>query len=294
VDLSRDQYCFQTNFLTIEGNRLHYVDEGSGEPVVMVHGNPSWSFMFRKLILSLRSGFRVLAPDHIGCGLSDKPDDRYYHYTLATRISDLEKLLDHLQITEGITLVLHDWGGLIGFGFATQYPERIRRIVVMNTAAFHVPPGKKLHWTLRWCRRSNLAAWVIRRFNAFAIIASWLGCRYRPMSRAVRRAYLSPYNSWANRIATLRFIQDIPLDPRDESYQTVSRIQQGLKLLEETPLLVCWGMRDFVFDSDFLQEWIRRFPGAEICRVASAGHYVVEDAFEEISPRISHFLTRGK
>src|SRR5436305_2156201 len=125
------------------GLRLHYLDEGDGEPVVMVHGNPTWSFYYRHLVEALSPSHRVIVPDHIGCGLSDKPDDSRYAYTLASRVDDLEALLEHLGIVKDITLVVHDWGGMIGMVYATRHPKRIRRLVVLNTAGFHLPQAKR-------------------------------------------------------------------------------------------------------------------------------------------------------
>ena len=294
LDIPRNLYDFQSNYLRLGENQLHYLDEGSGNPVIMVHGNPSWSFMYRNLVCSLRNQFRVIVPDHIGCGLSDKPDDQHYHYTLENRIHDLENLIDHLGIRHEIAFVLHDWGGLIGLGYATKHPERISKIVLLNTAAFHVPKGKKLHWSIRFCRNSLIAAFMIRKFNAFAVIASHLGCRQNPMPKPIRKAYISPYDSWSNRIATLRFVQDIPLEPEDNSFDLVSSIQRGLSKLENKPILICWGEKDFVFNLDFLEEWEKIFPSAHVQRLKKAGHYVLEDAFEEIQPQISGFLGRRR
>src|SRR5665213_599131 len=108
---------------------MHYVDEGHGETVVMLHGNPNWSYYYRNLIHSLSNRYRCLAPDHIGCGLSDKPGDDRYEYVLDRRVDDLERLLDSLGVTKDITLVLHDWGGMIGLAFATRHPDRVKRLI---------------------------------------------------------------------------------------------------------------------------------------------------------------------
>ncbi len=115
-------YPFRGHFLDLQGIRLHYLDEGRGEPVVMVHGNPTWSFYYRELVKALRDDYRVVVPDHVGCGLSDKPDDDRYDYTLDRRVADLEALLDHLGLTSDLTLVLHDWGGMIGMAYASRHP----------------------------------------------------------------------------------------------------------------------------------------------------------------------------
>ena len=193
------------------GLRLHYIDEGEGEPVVMLHGNPSWSFLYRNLIDSLRGSHRVIVPDHIGCGLSEKPDDSRYTYTLQSRVDDLEDLLDHLGLDRELTLVLHDWGGMIGMAYAARHPERIARLVVTNTAAFRKPESKPLPWALSICRSSFLAAPLVRGANLFCRGTALIGSKRKLMPRELRAAYVHPYDTWANRIAILRFVQDIPL-----------------------------------------------------------------------------------
>jgi len=285
-----DSYPFQGHSLALNGLRYHYLDEGQGEPVVMLHGNPTWSFYYRRLVLALRDSYRTIVPDHIGCGLSDKPDDGRYRYALEQRVSDLEALLEHLSVERDITLVVHDWGGMIGMAYATRHPERIRRLVVLNTGAFHLPATKRLPWSLWLCRNTALGAWLVRGPNLFCRVGARVCCKRHPMSAALRQAYVAPYNSWANRIAVLRFVQDIPLRPGDPSYARVSEVQEKLALLRGVPMLICWGEKDFVFDRHFLAEWEARFPEAEVHRIPDAGHYVLEDAAEEIIPWIRRFL----
>jgi pimeloyl-ACP methyl ester carboxylesterase len=284
-------YPFAGHFLDRNGLRYHYLDEGAGEPVVMVHGNPTWSFYFRGLVHGLRDHHRVIVPDHIGCGLSDKPGDDRYDYTLSSRVADLEALLDHLNLREGLTLILHDWGGMIGMAYASRHPERVRRLVILNTAAFRLPPGKRLPWSLWLFRNTPLGPLLVRGLNAFCRGAA-RACVMRPLPAEVRRAYLAPYDSWKNRIAVLRFVQDIPLRPGDRAYEEVRTVEEGLHRFREVPMLICWGERDFVFDGDFLAEWQRRFPGAEVHRFPDAGHYVLEDAGREILPLVRRFLER--
>jgi len=269
---------------------MHYLDEGAGPPVVMVHGNPTWSFYYRDLVRALRGAYRVIVPDHIGCGRSDKPGDASYSYTLARRADDLEALLDHLGIVKDITLVLHDWGGMIGMVYATRHPERIRRLVILNTGAFHLPKTKPFPWSLWFCRNRLLGPLLVRGGNAFCRAAVRMCVARRPLPPGVRAAYLAPYDSWANRIAVLRFVQDIPLRPGDPSYNLVTQVQDGLAKLRGVPMLICWGDRDFVFDQHFLAEWTKRFPEADLHRFADAGHYVLEDAGEEIVPLIQEWL----
>ncbi len=273
-----------------DGLRLHYLDEGAGEPVVMIHGNPTWSFYYRNLVEALKGSYRTIVPDHIGCGMSDKPDDSKYAYTLKSRVDDLEALLDHLEVDRGITLVVHDWGGMIGMAYAARHPERIARLVILNTAAFPLPASKPFPWPLWVCRNTRLGAWLVRGHNAFAAIAARVGCKRRPMSKELRDAYTAPYDSWANRIATLRFVQDIPLGPGDRGYDIVAETAEKLPLFADVPMLIAWGLKDFVFDRHFLDEWTRRFPKAEVHPFADCGHYVLEDAGDRIIPLVERFL----
>jgi cis-3-alkyl-4-acyloxetan-2-one decarboxylase len=285
-------YPFNSHFLDLAGIRMHYLDEGGGEPVVMLHGNPTWSFYYRNLVLALRDSHRCIVPDHIGCGLSGKPDDAKYEYSLRRRAEDVEALLDRLAIKQDINLIVHDWGGMIGMVYATRHPERIKRLVILNTAGFRLPPTKKLPRSLWWCRNTPLGPLLVRGLNAFARGAARYCVTRRPMSEEVRAGYLVPYDSWRNRVAVLRFVQDIPLRPGDRGYDLVTEVESNLHRLKDTPMLICWGDKDFVFDEHFLVEWTRRFPNAEVHRFADAGHYVLEDAGGEIAALVRQFLTR--
>src|SRR5262245_35795171 len=160
--VSRVHYPFASHYLDLAGQRLHFLDEGRGDPVVCVHGNPTWSFFFRDLVRDLRDRYRVVVPDHMGVGLSDKPPDSRYEYSLGRRALDLELLLGHRRLRENLTLVLHDWGGMIGMAFASQYPQRVKRLVVLNPAAFRPPPGKRLPWQIWLVRNTPLGPLLVR------------------------------------------------------------------------------------------------------------------------------------
>ncbi|QXE92023.1 alpha/beta fold hydrolase [Geomonas subterranea] len=289
-DAVKKYYPFTGRTLDLDGLSYHYLDEGAGAPVVMVHGNPSWSFYYRNLVLALRGNYRCIVPDHIGCGFSEKPGDDRYDYTLSRRIDDLERLIDSLDLDEKITLVVHDWGGMIGMGYASRHPERIARIVVLNTAAFHLPKEKTFPLGLKICRDTLLGTLLVRGFNAFSVGASIVGCKKNPMPRELMQAYRAPYDSWRNRIATLRFVQDIPLGPGDRTYDLVSDIAAGLERFRDLPMAIFWGELDFVFDTTFLAEWKRRFPKAQVKSYADAGHYILEDMKDEVVPLIAQFL----
>ena len=271
---------------------MHYVDEGAGEAVVMLHGNPTWSFYFRELIKGLSGSHRVIAPDHIGCGLSEKPGAEDYGFRLADRVADFGAFIENIGVSGRITLVLHDWGGAIGAAWAVRHPDRIARLVILNTAAFVKPPGKALPLVLRLARNvAVVAVPAILGWNLFARGAARTASA-KGLDPRVRAGLLAPYNSRHNRLATLKFVQDIPLAPQDPSYALVRQTGENLETLAGKPVLVCWGGRDFVFDDDYLAEWRRRFPQAEVHRFASAGHYVLEDAAAEILALTAGFLKR--
>lgn len=292
IDISsiRHLYPFTSHYLDLNGLQYHYIDEGEGDPIVMVHGNPTWSFYFRELIKALSPQYRTVVPDHIGCGLSDKPGVTDYDYRLRNRIDDLDNLLDTLTIDEKITLILHDWGGMIGMAYALRHPEKIRRLVVMNTAAFLPPLPKRIPVRLSIIRSSGpLAALAVLGFNLFAVGALFMASK-KGLSAEVKKGLAAPYNCWKNRIATLEFVRDIPLAEKDPSYRLVKQVDEQLQALSKLPMLICWGEHDFVFDQDYLAEWQRRFPQAEVHRFPDAGHYVLEDVPEKIIPLTQDFL----
>ena len=287
--VSRSLYPFEGHHIEIGGHRYHYLDEGTGDTVVMVHGNPTWSFYYRNLVLALRDRYRTLVPDHIGCGYSDKPSDAQYRYTLCQRVDDFEAFLETVACREALTLVLHDWGGMIGMAYAVRHPERVKRIVMMNSAAFHLPASMQLPASIWSVRNTRLGSYCVQRFNLFCRGATWLATA-KHMPKELRDAYCAPYETYADRLATLRFVQDIPLAPGDAAYDAVSEVEAGLKAFCETPILLLWGMKDFVFDGRVLKLFEQRWPHAEVHRFEEAGHYVLEDAEDEIPVIVRRFL----
>lgn len=265
--------------------RYHYLDEGRGEPLVMVHGNPTWSFYWRQLVLAFRDRYRTVVPDHIGCGLSDKPQD--YPYCLAQHIENLVRLIEQLDLRQ-VTLLVHDWGGAIGLGAALRVPARIARLVLFNTGAFP-PPYVPLR--IRICRVPWLGRWAIRRGNLFARAALRMAM-YRParLTPAVRAGLLAPYDSWDHRVAIDRFVGDIPLTRRHPTWQTLADIQRGLPTLADRPIQLIWGLRDWCFTRVCLDRFVQFFPQAEVHGLEDAGHYVIEEAPERIVPLVRAFL----
>ncbi|SHH58298.1 haloalkane dehalogenase [Desulfofustis glycolicus DSM 9705] len=278
-------YPFAANFVQTPGGSMHYIDEGSGPAVIMLHGNPTWSYYYRHLITALSSRFRVIAPDHIGCGLSDKPEG--YDYCLNNHINNISYLLDHLHINS-CSLVVHDWGGAIGMGYATRNSASIQRLVILNTAAF---PSRRIPLRIRICRWPLLGALIVRGCNGFAWPATFMAVQ-KPLAKEVAAAYLAPYGSWRQRVGIHRFVKDIPLSPAHPSFRTLVEIGDGLNRLAErqTPTLLVWGGKDFCFNDHFYRQWTTRFPHARCHYLAAAGHYVLEDGHGMVEPLIASFL----
>ena len=241
-------FPYAAKYLDRPGGRLAYVDEGTGDPVVCVHGNPTWGFHFRAVVAALKADHRVIAVDHLGCGRSDQPAAGRYDYRLDSRIDDLEALIASLNLTRPVTLVVHDWGGMIGLGWAARHPARLGRLVAINTGAFPLPPGKRFPYSLWVGRNTRVGAWLIVRHNAFCRLAArWCVTRHA-LAPAVRAAYLAPHDTPARRRSVLRFVQTIPLTPADDGYATVTRTAAALAGFGHVPTLLLWGLKDFVFD----------------------------------------------
>ncbi len=285
----RAEYSFAPHWLDVGGHRLHYVDESPNteapatHTLLCLHGNPTWSFLYRKVIAEFGRKNRVVAPDHMGCGHSDKP--QHYPYTLKQHIDNAERLVDSLGLRE-ITLCVHDWGGAIGFGLAARRPELIKRFVVFNTAAF---TSSRIPLSISVCRIPGFGALAIRGFNAF-VRGAIARCSVKGLTRQARDGFLAPYANWHDRVANLRFVQDIPMRASHPTYATLKAIEEALPRLTQKPMLICWGAQDFVFDDSFLEGFKQRFPAAQVHRFANAGHLVLEDAHEEILPLMRRFM----
>jgi cis-3-alkyl-4-acyloxetan-2-one decarboxylase len=284
------EYPFEPRtFRTPAGAAMSFLDEGprSDEAVLMLHGNPTWSFYFRHVVRELAPAMRCIVPDHIGMGRSEKP--AHYEYTLSRRIADVEALVSSLGLKR-IHLVVHDWGGAIGFGVATRKPATIDRIAVLNTGAF---TSDRIPLRIAACKLPVLGPVLVRGANGFAWPATWMTMHRRTLSALEKRGYLWPYDSWSNRVAVNAFVRDIPLSPAHPSWPALRAVEQGLPTFRDRPVLVVWGGRDFCFNDHFLARWRGILPAAEVHRIADAGHYVLEDAREEVVPRITQFLRRA-
>lgn len=276
----------------IGGLTYSYIDEGqrSGTPVLMVHGNPTWSFYYRKLIAQLAPHRRCLVPDHIGCGRSARPPaSAKYPYTLERRVKDLGEFIDQLNLAK-VDLVCHDWGGMIGLSWAVDHPGRVGKIVLSNTAGFLLPEQARMPSLLKIGKTPGLGEFLIRGMNAFCKLAQYMCVEKAPLSRPVAKGYLAPYRSWKHRKAVYEFVKDIPLTPKDRSYARVLRTDRSLSRLAHHPILLTWGLRDFVFSSPFLDEFRRRFPRAQVAEFGDCGHYLLDDGGSQAVSCMTEFL----
>jgi haloalkane dehalogenase len=282
----RPLYPFCSRYFSLGSLRYHYVDEGAGEPLVFVHGNPTWSFYWRNLILGLKDQYRCLAVDHIGCGLSDKPQD--YPYTLAQHTDNLCQFIEQRDL-RGVTMLVHDWGGAIGLGAAVKLKERMKRLVIFNTGAFPPPfvPAR-----IAVCRTPVVGRIALRGPNLFARAALSMAVeKPERMTPEVQAGFLAPYDNWANRVAIWRFVRDIPLTKSHPTYGTLAELERQLPTLAHLPIALIWGMRDWCFRPECLRRFQAVFPDADTHELADCGHYVIEDAHERIVPIVRKFLS---
>jgi pimeloyl-ACP methyl ester carboxylesterase len=281
----RELFPFESRTLQVEGGRIHYVDEGppASRPILCLHGNPTWAFHYRNLIAEARPFQRVIAFDHMGMGLSDRPLE--YAYTLQNHVKNAVAVVDALKLNK-ITLVVHDWGGAIGMGLTLARPDLIDRIVIMNTAAFFVP---RLPKRIAICRAGFLGEFITRGLNGFARAATTMTTS-TPLHPDVRAGYLAPYASWRRRIGIWNFVRDIPMEPDHRSRPTLATIEAGLQTIRK-PMQILWGEQDWCFTAEFRDEWQERFPHAYVHNFPNAGHYLIEDEYNAVIARIRDFAS---
>jgi len=284
-EIWRQEYPFESQWHQLaDGCRMHFVSEGSGEPVLMIHGNPTWSFYYRHLVQALGDSHRAIAVDHIGCGLSDKPQQ--YEYCLAQHTQNLLSLIETLDLSS-IHFVVHDWGGAIGLGVAAQIVERVKSLTILNTGAF---PPPYIPWRIYSLRAPILGTFAIRALNMFAGPAVSMAMHRNRLSKTARAGLLAPYNSWHNRVAVNGFVKDIPFSKSHPSRQTLLGVEAGLSKLADKPVQFIWGMKDWCFNAKCLAIFKKHFPQARSLEIPDAGHYVMEDARNEVVGGVQAFL----
>jgi len=262
-------YPFEPKSFSLPMGTMRYVDEGEGDPVVMVHGNPSWSFEFRDLVKRFSATHRCIAPDHIGFGLSDKP--RAWDYLPQHHAENLEALLEELDL-DNITLLLGDWGGPIGCSYAARHRERVKAIVVTNTWLWSVE-GDWYYRAFSGFVGGAIGRWLIRRFNFFARAVVWAvyGDKSK-LTREIHRHYLEPLSVPDERKGTWVFPRQIV-----GSSDWLAELWVNRDKLQGKVRLIAWGMKDIAFREKELQRWKKHFPGARVVRYPKAGHFLAEE-----------------
>jgi haloalkane dehalogenase len=279
--LDKSAYPFTSNYFDINGQKLHYIDEGKGEIVLFVHGTPSWSFDYRNVIIELKENYRCVAIDHIGFGLSDKPE--HYDYSTQNHSKTLEKFVFEKQL-ENITLVVHDFGGVIGLNFAIQYPEKIKRLVVLNSWLWSSkgdPDFVKLGNLLK----SPLLLFLYRylNFSPRFILPGSFGDR--KLSKHVRRQYTRPFADKTQRNGTLTFAKSL-LDDLDWFEELWNKRHS----ISHKPTLFVWGIKDPVIRPHYLGKFQSGFTNSKTKRLESSGHFPQEEQPEIVAKEIREFL----
>ena len=282
----RYQYPFESHYLTIDGIRIHFVEQGQGGPVLMVHGQPTWSYLWRNIIPVIAKNHRAIAIDLMGFGLSDKPAHR--RYSFAEHAAILRGFIETLEL-KNLTLVLHDWGGPIGLDYAVYHQENINKLVLLNTFA---TVDFKLPWIFKAAFRSPfLADFLVRRLNAFGILAPRFGVRNK-LDKRVLQNYREPHPDYASRIGVAQFPRNIPCSPRDAAYEPIKAISQALAS-SQMPTLFLFSDKDPVTAYIDPRPLIERMPNARLEMIKEAGHYLQEDQPEAVAHRILEFLSEA-
>ncbi|MGH7268354.1 MAG: alpha/beta fold hydrolase [Candidatus Rokuibacteriota bacterium] len=281
-------YPFAPHYRRVNGVDMHFVDEGAGEPVVLLHGDPTWGYLWRHIIPPLARRARCIVPDHMGMGKSDVPRQPY-PYRLAHHVANLEALVIGLDL-RGITLAVHDWGGPVGLGVAVRHPDRIKRLVITNTWAAARWPGAPFPRLIELIRSPAGEKFVLEK-NGY-LERALTGTTHHPerLTGPVMDAYRAPFPTRESRVAMLCWSRDIPVAEADPSYPEMRRIEDGLSLFARTPTLIVWGMLDPVLPPSVLRRWQAVFPHAITHEIADASHFLQEDAPDEFGAHLRDFV----
>ncbi len=280
--VDRDLYPFRSNRLDLPAGRLHYIDEGEGPPVVMVHGNPTWSFLYRGLVKRLAPRHRCVVPDHLGFGLSDVPRGAAPHPR--EHAANLARLVQTLGLRD-ITLVVQDWGGPIGLSYAVEHPANVSRLIILNTWCWPVADD--------WYYRAfsgmvggPIGRSLIRRANLFArvVMPAAYGDR-RILTKRIHEQYLRPLSTPEERSACAALPGQIV-----GATAWLHALWSRFEALQEKPALIVWGMKDIAFRERELERWMEALPEARVVKLGEVGHYVQEEAPDELGDEAARFL----
>jgi len=283
--LDKSEYPFDSNYFDISGQKLHYIDEGKGETVLFVHGTPSWSFDYRNVIKKLKENYRCVAIDHIGFGLSDKPEQ--YDYSTQNHSKTLEKFVLEKQL-DNITLVVHDFGGAIGLNFAIQHPEKIKRLVVLNSWLWSSktdPDFIKLSKILK----SPLLPFLYRYFNFSPKFILPKSFGDNKISKQLLKQYTKPFADKTQQNGALAFAKSL-LNDQDWFEQLWNKRQA----ISTKPTLFIWGMKDPVIKPHYLDKFQSGFTNSTTVKLETSGHFPQEEQADTVTKVMLDFLTDKK
>ncbi|MEJ2684398.1 MAG: alpha/beta fold hydrolase [Candidatus Sulfobium sp.] len=282
--IDRKEYPFESHSLQLEMGKMHYVDEGRGEPILMLHGNPAWSFLYRHLVKGLSGKYRCLAPDHIGFGLSDKPWN--WSYYPEDHAVNLNRLIEKLDLKD-LTLIVQDWGGPIGVSYAIKSPATVKRLIIMNTWMWSVR-GDPYYERFSRFMGGPIGKFLIRRFNFFVrvLMKKLMGDPSR-LPPEIHRHYFKPLEKPSERKGCWIFPKRIigSSDWLDSLWSQRDRIR-------DKPALILWGMKDIAFRERELNRWSGLFSNSEVMRYGDCGHFIQEEKGRELCPVIEDFLMK--
>jgi len=279
--LNEEEYPFESNFFDVNGCKLHYLDEGKGKVILFVHGTPSWSFEFRNVIKELKSGYRCIAVDHIGFGLSDKPES--YDYSTINHSRTLEKFILSQELKD-INLVMHDFGGPIGFNFAVHHPQKVKKLIILNSwlwSSENDPEFNKISKILR----NPLVPFLYKRLNFSPRFILPKSFGDKKLSQKILNQYTKPFSIHKQRNGTLAFAHSL-LNDQD----WFEKLWNKRDTVSTKPALFIWGMKDPILSSTYLEKFEDGFPGSETVKVQTSGHFPQEEAPDEVSNAIRKFI----
>jgi haloalkane dehalogenase len=280
--LDKQLYPFSAHYFDLNGQKLHYLDEGKGDALVFIHGTPTWSFMYRDLIKGLRQNYRCLALDHLGFGLSDKPKN--YPYSAQKHAENLENWLNSLNL-ENFTLIIHDFGGVLGFNYALKYPEKIKNLIVFNTFLWS-SEGEPKFEKFKKILKNPVLPFLYRYFNFSARFILPKGFEdKKKLSKTLHQHYLKPFSKVSEREGTLGFVKAL----LNEQAWFNQLWQERAKLLDKEILLL-WGMKDEFLTEEYLEKIKHNFSHSQVHTFADCGHFVPEEIGDALVPIFQDFL----
>jgi haloalkane dehalogenase len=272
--VDQELFPFESHFAVVNGARVHYIDEGQGPVFLGLHGNPTWSFLYRHIVSGLKDRFRCIALDYPGFGLSTAPGG--YRYTVAEHSRVVEEFVTQLGL-EGVTMMVQDWGGPIGLSVAVRHPERFRAFVIGNTFGWPVRGDKTFERFSKLMGSTFPGGLLVKRLDLFTNVLVPGGIKRRKLTWAEKDMYKAPHPTARSRIP-------VHVMPREilAADELLTEVEHGLPRLADCPALIVWGDRDQAFKEPQRARWERVFPNHKTVILNGAAHYIQEDAPDDI------------